>query len=240
MKNKKIIMLTISILMVLLVPIILYLFNFNIIAFNENFYKKEFARYDVYSTLNEHDIEKINSDVLNYLENERENKLINNDFFNYREQAHLLDVKNLIQKTLVIYYTSVILFILLFIVLIILLDFNIKKIAKRFLLILFFGSALTLIDAFLFFLLSNINFDFLFRFFHKTFFPVGTFTFNPEFEDIVVLYPEKLFFDALIKIITKTILSSVILTFLSFIVLFYYFKIVFSNFLPLKYRRRSH
>lgn len=240
MKNKKLFLLVISVLMVLLIPIILYLYNFNIITFNEDFYKQEFTKYNVYASLNEHDIEKINNDVLNYLENEKESKLINNNFFSDREQTHLLDVKNLIQKTLVTYYSSVTLFILSFIALIILLDFKFKNIAKRFLLILLFGSTLTLIITFMFFLLSNINFDFLFSFFHKTFFPVGTFTFNPEFENIVVLYPEKLFFDILIKIITKTILSSVILTFLSFILLFYYFKINFSNFLPLKYRRRNH
>ena len=76
--------------------------------------------------------------AISAINDEKESKLINNDFFNGREKTHLLDVKDLIQKTRMIYYTSVILFILLLFALTILLKFNFKNIAKRFLLIVIF------------------------------------------------------------------------------------------------------
>jgi len=111
-----------------------------------------------------------------------------------------------------------------------LLKFKLKTIVKKILIIIAIGSALTLIDAFLFFLLGNLNFDFVFDLFHKTFFSFGTYTFNSQFEKIVVLYPEKLFFDALLKIITKTILSSIILLFFSIIFIFAFSKGNFFKF----------
>ncbi len=230
MKHKRLFTLIVSVIMVLLIPIIIYLHNFNSSAFDGNFYKKEFLKYNVYTNLKNHDIEKINDDVLNYLKYNNYDELIKNDFFSQREKTHLLDVKNLIQNLFLIYYISLILFLLLFAVLIFLLDFNYKIIVERFFVMMFFSSLLTLLDAFLFFILTKLNFDFIFDFFHKTFFPIGAYMFNPELEKIVVLYPENLFFDVLIKIITKTIFSSMILFFISLSILFYFFKRNFSNF----------
>ena len=229
--NKRFFALIISILMVLLIPLIIYGFNINSVVFDRNLYKEEFLKYNVYNNLKEHDVEEINDDVLDYLQSEINNELIKNDFFNEREKTHFLDVKNLIQAILNIYYFSIILFVLLIIILFILLNFNFKEIAKRFLIILMIGSFLTLLDAVLFFLLSNFNFNFVFDFFHKTFFSAGTYTFNPKLENIVVLYPENLFFDFLIKIVANTILSSVITLFFSVILIFVFFRQNFLNFL---------
>lgn len=208
----------------------LYGFNFNSIAFDGDLYKKEFLKYNVYNNLKNYDVEDINNKVLNYLRFDNNNRLIDGDFFNEREKAHLLDVKGLIQKVLALYYFSVILFSLLFIILSLLLNFNFRIIGKRILIILLIGSLLTLLDAAAFFLLSSFNFDFAFDLFHKTFFAQGTYLFNPEFENIVVLYPENLFFDFLVKIILNTILSSIILIFISLIFLFAFFKKKFPKF----------
>lgn len=217
--------------MVLLVPIILYAYHFKSVAFDEDFYKEKFTIYNVYSDLIEYDIEKINRDVLNYIKYEKNNELIGNNFFNQREKEHFLDVKNLIQKIFSIYYFSIVSFFLLLIILFILLNFNFKIVVNKLLLVLFLGSLLTFFDAFIGFILSSINFDFVFDLMHKTFFPVGTFSFNPELEKIVVLYPESLFFDALIKIFINTVSSSVILFFASFFISFYFFKRNFFKFL---------
>lgn len=217
--------------MILLIPIMIYIYSFNSIAFDSNFYKKEFAKHNVYNNLAGYDIENINNDVLNYLKNEKTDNLIRNNFFSKREKLHFLDVKNLIQKTLQAYYFSIVLFLLLFATLIFLLKFKLKIIVKKVLVIIAIGSALVLIDAFLFFIVSKLNFNFIFDLFHETFFSFGTYTFNPQFEKIVVLYPENLFFDALVNIITKTILSSVILLFLSLIFIFKFSKVNFSKFL---------
>ena len=51
MDNKKSILLIISTLIIILVPIILYGFNFNSTAFDRDLYKEEFLKYDVYNNL---------------------------------------------------------------------------------------------------------------------------------------------------------------------------------------------
>jgi len=230
MAYKRLFISIISILMILIVPFIIYLYNFNSTAFNKDLYKEEFSKYNVYNNLKDYDIEKINNDVLTYLKFEKKNELIENDFFNEREKIHLLDVKDLIQTILNIYYFSMILIILLVITLIIFLKFNFRIIVKKLLLISIIGNLLTLLDAVMFFLLSNFNFDFVFDSFHKTFFSPGTFTFNPELENIVVLYTENLFFDFLAKMISNTILSSIIILFFSLLLIFIFFRPNFLKF----------
>ena len=146
MKDRKI--LIISILLIIDIQFILYLSNFNSLGFDENFYRAEFQKYGVYENLDGYDIEKINTDVLDYL---RYGKgLIENDFFNEREKEHLLDVKNLIQKTIKFYYFSIILFFLLLVSLISLLNKNIK-IIKYLGMIFLISGLLTFLDAFVFF-----------------------------------------------------------------------------------------
>ena len=224
MRDKKLLISVISILAALLIPIILFGFNFNSIAFNNDLYKKEFSKYGIYSALRGYDIDSINNKVLNYLMANNGNELIDADFFNEREKAHLLDVKNLIHSIFKVYYFSAILFLLLLIILVCMMDFKVKGIAGRLLIIFSAGSLLALLVAVLFFALSSLEFNFAFDTFHKTFFSPGTYTFNPKFEGIVVLYPEKIFFDLLAGIILSAIFSSVILLIFPAAALFIFFK----------------
>ena len=231
MKSKKLLTLIVSILMILTIPFMIYGFNFNSVAFDKDLYKEEFSKYNVYNNLKDYNIESINNDVLNYLQSKKNNELIDNDFFNEREKTHLLDVKHLIEKVLASYYFSIILFLLLFSTLIFLMNFNFKAIIKNLLIILAIGSLLALLDAVIFFLLSSFNFNFVFDLFHKSFFSFGTYTFDPTYENIVVLYPQNLFFDFLVKIISNAVLSSIVLLFFSIIFIFVFFESKFEKFI---------
>ena len=230
MKRNKLLVKIISIFMVISVPIILCGFNLNLIAFDRSLYKEEFLKYNVYANLKNYDVEKINDGVLNYLKNGKSKDIIENDFFNEREKRHLLDVRNLVQGVLSTYSSSIILFLLSTIILFLLMNFNFRDISRKLLIILTFGSLLTLLGAGLAYLLSSLNFNFAFDAFHKTFFSSGTYLFNPEFESIVVLYPKNLFLDLLARIIFGIIFSSVILLFFFLILFFIFFKRSFSNF----------
>jgi len=139
------------------IPIIIYGFNFNSVAFDQDLYKEEFSKYNIYENLENYEIENINNDVLNYLTNG--NNLIENNFFNQREKTHLLDVKLLIEKVLMIYYISTFLFLFLFILLIFLYNYNFKIILKRILIILLIGSILTVLYTALFFISSSFSLD---------------------------------------------------------------------------------
>ena len=114
-----------------------------------------------------------------------------------------------------------------------------KIIFRRFLLILSFGCILSLSIAFLLFAVSKTDFDFAFGLLHKTFFSAGTYTFNPEFEKIVVLYPENLFSDAFAKIILKVIFSSAAIFLAILAVMFYFFKEKFLEIFTAKFRRQT-
>ena len=239
MDYRNLTLLIVSVVMILLVPAIFYGYAFNSAAFDREFYKKEFLDYGVYNNLPDYDIDNTNNEVLNYLQTGKNSNLIGNKFFNEREQEHLLDVKNLIHKALNIYYISIILFLILSVSLVFLLDFDSKAILQRFLLVLFFGSILALAAAFLLFVIPKTDFNFAFGLLHETFFAVGTYTFNPEFEKIVVLYPENLFSDAFTKIISKTIFSSAIVFLATLAVLFCFFKGKFLEIFIVKFRRKT-
>ena len=230
MKQSELFVKIISVLMIISTPIILCGFNFNSIAFERGLYKEEFSKYDVYNNLEDYDAKKINDEVLNYLKSGKNKDLIQNDFFNEREKQHLLDVRNLVQGVLSIYYFSIISFLLSIMLLFLLMNFNFELILKKLLIISTFGSLLAFLGAGLAYLPSSLNFDFAFDAFHKTFFSPGTYLFNPEFEGIVVLYPENLFLDLLAKIIFNTIFSSGMLFFISATLFFIFFKRNFPNF----------
>lgn len=207
MDNKKALILIISTLLVIDIPFLLYLLNFSNVAFDGNFYKKEFKKYDVYGNLENYDIEKINNDVLDYLKYGKNEKLIENDFFNEREKLHLLDVKELIQKTAKLYYFLIILFFILLASLIFLLNRNVK-IVKYFGMIFLISGLLAVLDAFIFYIAINSDFSFAFDIFHNAFFEQGSFLFDPGSENIVNLYPNELFFDIALRIVINTLIFS--------------------------------
>jgi integral membrane protein (TIGR01906 family) len=230
MKDKKVVIAFMAV-MILAFPIMVYLFSFNLVAFNDSFYKKEFLKYDLYSELDGYDIESVNSEVISYLKDSGSSRTISNDFFNEREKVHLLDVKNIIHGLFLVYLISTGLFLAAFAALIFFMDFYFKNIMKIFLIAVFLGSILALLCTLALFTTANMNFDFLFGFMHKTFFSFGTYSFNPEYEKIVVIYPENLFFDAFTRIIFNVIISSVTVIFFCIAVFYLEKKGIFQKFL---------
>ena len=89
--------------------IMIFGLSFRLAAFDEGFYKKEFAKYGVYENLQGHDVKSINKGVLDYLLKEDGN-IIAGSFFNEREKGHLLDVRIIIRKFLFIYHASIFFF----------------------------------------------------------------------------------------------------------------------------------
>ena len=219
MNLKKIITNILIILLILDIPFILYSFNFNKTVFDDGVYKKEFEKYGIYSRLEVQDIEKINNDVLDYLK--YKNVELNNEFFNQREKTHLKDVKELVQFILFLFYFSIALFFVLLSLIIILNKKNLKKIMKDIGIVFLFSGILTFLDAFVFWLMVKINFAFAFGLMHKIFFKEGTYVFDPSFENIVVLYPQGLFYDITVKVVLDTLIFSLVLFLLGLSILLY-------------------
>ena len=214
-KPKKIISLITLVILIINVPFILYLSNFKLIAFDENFYKKEFLKYNMYSEFPDKDIDKVNSDLLFYLRYDKTNDLVNIDMFNQKEGEHLLDVKKLIQKSLIFLNLMIILSIIL---MTILLSLNKKNFVKNLSSIFIFGGILTFLDALILYLLMEINFNFIFDVFHKMFFKAGTWLFSSN-DSLVMLYQERIFYDILIRIVLYTLIMAIILTVIGLILI---------------------
>lgn len=214
MMGKKII--NAAILALLFVSVIIMIFgvSFRLAAFDEDFYREEFAKYSVYEKLKGHDVELINKGVLDYLLRE-DSRIIAGNFFNEREKEHLSDVKSIIRKVLFLYHISFFFFCAIIFLLAWSVHYNIKKMLGAISKIFLFVSLSTIFLAAALFFASFTGFENVFQKFHETFFMPGTFVFDPSFEKIVVLYPENLFFDLLAKILAYAFFSSVILLLLS-------------------------
>lgn len=208
---------TFFILLVIVIPFALYLTNLKSTVFNEEFYHKEFQKYKIYDKFPGEDIEKINSDLLNYLRYEEKNKEINSDFFNEKEKKHLIDVKRLIQSGLLLLNISFIIFVLLMIVFIYYSKKNImKNIGKIFL----YGGVLTFMIIGIFLLSIRFGFNFVFNLFHNAFFKPGTWTFGLD-ENIINLYPSGFFYDTSLKIVFDSLAMAFILILIGALILNY-------------------
>ena len=89
-----------KIILALFLVVFIFLLNFRIYIFNQNFYEKEFDKLDIGKNF-DYGIHKEYISLINFLKNKEE---LNPDFFNEKEIIHLNDVKNLIKIVFIIFY----------------------------------------------------------------------------------------------------------------------------------------
>ena len=182
--KKNILLILISIFL----SIILILSGFRLIIFNENLYKKEFNKYNIYSNFDSKNVVDKNLNLLiNYLKN-KDSKL-ETDFFNKKEKVHLNDVKNLIQKLIFLFYSFITLLIL------IISYFIYKKRYKFILKFLILASVFTMFFILMFYLLILFNFDDTFTYFHLISFDNNIWLLDPETDNLIKMFPQEIFFD---------------------------------------------
>ncbi len=203
--KKKTITNSILLLLIIVLSLSIIILSARIAVFDKSFYRDEFLKLNVYMNLKDYDADYINTAVLDYLEGYP--ILKHNGFFNQREVKHLQDVKMITQAILFIFYMSIILLVILLILLFILnddIDDSIKKLG-----IALISSGLFNIILFsIIFLLVQSDFASLFDNMHLMLFEQGSYTFNPSFEKIVLLYPKELFFDITSKIVLTSLFFS--------------------------------
>jgi len=198
-KNKTAIFLLI--LIILNTITIIYLANFRYYVFYENYYKKQFEQNNIYSKLPQADL-ALNNLFLFF--NGKDN--IDNDFFNENERSHLQDVKELINKVIVIFYFLVFSEILLVFLLYHLAKKRFKKHIKF---VLLYSGSIILITSIIFYLFSN-NFNNLFIIFHEIFFPQGNWLF-PANSNLINLFPQTFFYSFFYKLMLNSFITSMII-----------------------------
>ena len=215
-KTKKILILINSILLIIIIlftPLVYYVFNLN-------YYVTLYEENGVFSVLNEKDVLNVTEKIFKYFKYEEEldyrdpsiqvrysdESISAVAFFLPDEINHLDDVRVLLAKIFILYYSSIVLFI---IGLVLLIEKNIKNFIKNLGTTFIISSALILLFITILYLLGK-NFPVLFDNFHLLFFPQGNFTF-PEGSLIITLFPFGFFYDFFIRIILSSAIISVVL-----------------------------
>src|SRR3989344_5749950 len=188
-----------KLLLVVTITIFVFLLNFRFYVFNVDFYEEELSKIGVSNQFSEKEITENLNQLLLYLEN---NEQLTTDFFNEKEKLHLKDVKNLIDKTIFIFYLSLML-------LIIFLYLNKKELKKLF---LYSGMSLVLIPI----VFSLVNFNFIFIKFHQIFFVNDLWMLNPQTDNLIKLFPEQFFINFTKKILINSLIIGIILVICSF------------------------
>ncbi len=186
---------------VFLIPFLLLLLSFRLVVFDAGFYKSEFEKYNIYDRFDKNVADSAVTNLIGYMKSD----VPLSDFFNEKEKAHMVDVRNIIQKLLVLLY------ILVFVV-VTLLAYNKKNIFKS----LFYGGIFILIILLLFLVLSNTSFDFIFHKFHEISFSNDFWMLNPEVDNLKALLPDGFFYDSLMRIFFVALALSVVITLLGF------------------------
>lgn len=208
----------IVVLIVLTLPFFVYLNNFEMYAFNLEFYEEEFEKHNINKEVNNSLV--ITKQLLKYLK-DKQNKEIDIDVFNQKEKQHLLEVKTLIALSLKIKNFSILMLVLLFVLLFLLCKNNIIFLRK--LSIGIFAGALLVIFLFLFGIILLFNFTGSFFTFHTILFKSTTWMLNPEVDMLIRLFPEQFFYDITEKIFISSLMHSAFILILSSFILFWYF-----------------
>ncbi|MEK6862595.1 MAG: TIGR01906 family membrane protein [Nanoarchaeota archaeon] len=192
---------------VLIISLVLLIItlNFKLLALNQNFYQEEFNKLNIYDKIPDADKNALN--LINYI---KDREQLNN-FFNEKEKLHMKDVKNLIQKIFLLFYTSLILTILL------LIYFIYTKNYKIILNSIFLSSLSTIIITLILFL-SLLNFNIAFTKFHLIIFSNNLWQLNSETDNLINLFPLEFFYDITKQIIINILISSFILIILTLII----------------------
>ena len=199
-------------------PLAIYLFNID-------FYDHLYDQNSVYEELDRDDVLVMTNKIFGFFKNR--NNLEGNikyadmsrssvAFFTENEISHMVDVKDLISKILLLFYGSLIVLIVL-LALLVLLE---RKYKGRFrgTGIVFVISSSAVIFIFIVLYILSMNFSSLFDNFHLIFFPQGNFMFDSN-SLLITLFPFNFFYQYFIRLAVSSIIFSFIFLFMGIVLL---------------------
>ena len=205
--------------LILIIPILILSISFHINSFDEDYYHEQFEKNSIYQQfdITEQELHQINHELLDYLrhghgEINLTNPQTTQKFYNQKETTHLIEVRELIQDSLILFYFFLTIFI--FLCLIIYLR-NKKQFTKNLLIILTTGNMLNIIFTLILSALMFTNFSKFFTNFHLALFKTDTWLLNPMTDNLIKMFPQQFFYDIGLKIISNSIIISVVLVLIS-------------------------
>jgi hypothetical protein len=202
------------IIIIIFTPLAYYIFNLN-------YYEHLYEENEVYLILNRDDVSKLTLKIFDFFKYRREMKtgdtdtrvrLSNrpdSDAFNFtdNEIKHLEDVRSLLLKIFILYFTAVFLFA---VATFFIIKVRSSVILRDFGMVFMISSGVVLFFILLLYILGN-NFGFLFDNFHQLFFPQGNYAF-PSGSLIITVFPFGFFYDFFLRIIlSSAVLSAIIM-----------------------------
>jgi len=237
-KNKKIrkffilINVVLFVITILLTPLAYY-------SYNIDYYKTLFEKNGVFDIFNNSDVLDASENIIDFLKyridldqkysnvtvryaDENEDRALS---FTDNEISHLYDVRSLLTGIFIIYYISILLFI---IIMVMLVKRNIISIIYNTGLIFTISSILMIFFLVALYLMGK-NFPVLFENFHMVFFPGGNYSFTCG-SLIITLFPSGFFYDFFVRLMMASAIISIIFLLVG---LFFVFILKFTN----KYKR---
>ncbi len=215
-KTKKTLVLINSILLIIIIlftPLVYYVFNLN-------YYVTLYEDNEVFSVLNKSEVINITKKIFEFFKYKSEldpldytNQVKYADesmsavaVFTLDEVSHLEDVRILLARIFILYYSSLVVFI---IITLLLIERDIKNFIRNLGITFIISSAVMLLFVMIIYFFGK-NFPALFENFHLLFFPQGNYAF-PEGSLIITLFPSGFFYDFFVRLILSSTIISVVL-----------------------------
>ena len=179
-----------------ILPIAILLGSAYTIILNQSWYEKEFEKLGVYGHFNKPK-QEINNEAVNIIAFLKGRGSLDTDFLNAKEKSHMSDVRNIIEKYGIVTYVVVMAALMLL--------FQTRKDKKA----LVYAGFSSLICLGVFLVISATMFSSVFLKFHEVLFANDFWLLDPATDNLIKLFPEQFFIDALKQIIKESITISI-------------------------------
>jgi integral membrane protein (TIGR01906 family) len=196
--------------------LLLIVFPCKFLLFDQSFYHSQFDKTGVYAELGKEKVDSTLEQIFSFMKDEQE--II--EGFGEDEISHMKDVRNLVNNLNVLFYVLLILFVLFLIIFIF--YFKQKKNEKKTKYKCLFSSftysgliciiIITTIGTF-----AVVDFNLTFTLFHKMFFPMGNYTFDPSVSLLKQMFPNEFFYNCIVRCAFTSLIASAILIILGFV-----------------------
>ncbi|MGN1405486.1 MAG: TIGR01906 family membrane protein [Erysipelotrichaceae bacterium] len=200
----------------LIIATLLTIVDYN--CFDRKFYSAQQAKHEIAEDIGvtQDELDKITDVLLGYLQHENDDMFVEADvngktreIFNQREKDHMVDVRNLYERAIMVRNICAVVSLITLIYLIFNKSFNIISNSYNKSLV-FFGMIFLFIGLF-----CLIDFNMFWTYFHEVFFPMNDlWLLDPRTDILINIVPEEFFFALVTRIIIFVVIAVIIYYFL--------------------------
>lgn len=204
-----------SIILIIFLPLYVLLTLVEVNTFNKEFYLKSYESYGVLDVTgkNLEELDIVTEDLLSYLEDNSLDEKILTSHFNEREIKHMKDVKFLFKYGFIVKKLAFVLSILS--ILYLLSHGGIRNLSK----VIFYGNFIWLGIILLLLLVSTIDFNKYFTYFHLIFFNNDLWILDPNTDLLIQMLSEQFFISIFKRIVLLFMIVLAIIQIISFIII---------------------